>query len=201
MLAALAVFATLTVLAILAIAAVAAVTVPVAAIVVAVVALVIVAPVVVAAVFLVVGEFRRRTFDHGLRPGAIRRGRGLGAGVADGIELVTIFIEIFVEVVAVLLGILDRHLRLRGGDDAIVVFRMLEIILRHHPVAGALRVTGERSVFFGDLLCRSADLHIRAIALVGAGEGIGPLTVVIVATAAAIVVATAHAPVLLLWPH
>ncbi len=200
LLAALAVFATLTALAILAVAAVAAVAVPVAAI----VALIIIAAVVVvSAIFLVVGEFRRRTFDYGLRPGAVRRGRRLGAiagVVADIVELVAVFIEIVVEVVTILRDVLDRHLRLCGGNDAIVVFGVLEIVLRHHPVAGALRVTGECGVFFGDLLSRSADLHVRAVALVGAGQGIRPLAVVVVATAA-IVVATAHAPVLLLWPH
>jgi len=110
----------------------------------------------------------------------------------------------YAEIVAVLLDVLDRHLRLRGGNDAIVVFGVLEIVLRHDPVAGALRVTGQGSVFLGDLLSRSTDLHIRAVALVVARQGIRALAVVVVivvATAAAIVVATAHAPVLLLWPH
>src|SRR5204863_5266916 len=121
--------------------------------------------------------------------------------VAGIVEIVAIFV--LVEIVTVLLGVLDRHLRLRGGNDAIVVLGVLEVVLRHHTVAGALRITGQSGVFFGDLLSRSADLHVRAVALVVARQGIWPLAVVvvIVVAAAAIVVATAHAPVLLLWPH
>src|ERR1700750_3065311 len=101
---------------------------------------------------------------------------------------------------------MNRHLSLCGSNDAAVVPCMLEIILRHHPVAGALRVTGKGRIFFGDLLSRSPDLHVRAVALIVARQGVRALAIVVivvvtVATAAAIVVATAHAPVLLLWPH
>ena len=41
-----------------------------------------------------------------------------------------------------------RHLRLGGRDDAVVVLGVLEIVLRHHPVAGAVCVAGERACIF-----------------------------------------------------
>src|SRR5690606_12263047 len=92
--------------------------------------------------------------------------------------------------------LLLRHLRQRGHDDAVVVLGVLEIVLGHHAVAGALRVTGERGVFLGNLLRGTADLHIRAVALVVAGKRVGALAVLVLVAAAA----SAHAPVLL-WPH
>jgi hypothetical protein len=129
----------------------------------------------------------------------------IGIVVAGIVELVAILVAVIVEIVAILLGVLDRHLRLSGCDDAVVMLCVLEVVLRHHPVAGAVRVTGKGCVFLGNLLSRAADLHVRAVALVIARQGIRPLTVVvviiIVAAAAAAIVATAHAPVLLLWPH
>ena len=71
-----------------------------------------------------------------------------------------------------------------------------------------VRIARQRRVLLGDLLRRAADLHVRAVALVVAGQRIRPLAVVIivvviviVAATAAAIVATAHAPVLLLWPH
>ena len=130
-------------------------------------------------------------------------GRRVGDRIADSIELVAILIGVVVEIIAVVLDVLDRHLRLRGGNDAIVVLGVLKVVFSHHPVAGALRVTCQGSVFLGDLLSRAADLHVRAIALIVAGQRVRALAVVVVIiiATAAIVVATAHAPVLLLWPH
>jgi hypothetical protein len=121
------------------------------------------------------------------------------------VEIVAILVEIVVHIVAVLLLELLRHLRLRGSDDAIVVFGVLEIVLGHHPVAGAVRIPRQRSVFLRNLLRGAPDFHVRPVAFVVTGQRIGTLAVVIIIIVVAaiiiIVVASAHAPVLLLWPH
>src|SRR5690606_32151707 len=80
------------------------------------------------------------------------------------------------------------------------VLGVLQIVLRHHAVAGTHRVTRQCRVFLGDLLRGAADLHIRTIALIGAGERIGAAAIVVVIVVI-IIVAAAHAPILLLWPH
>ncbi|MBB4442408.1 hypothetical protein M2310_005867 [Rhizobium leguminosarum] len=101
------------------------------------------------------------------------------------------------------------HLRLGAGDDTIVMFGVLEIVLGHHPITGAMSVAGELRVFFGDMLRRTANLHIGAGAVKGPGERIAALAVEIVvivistaAAAAAVIVTTpSTALVLLSWPH
>ena len=85
-----------------------------------------------------------------------------------------------IHVVAVVLRLLDGHLRLCGGDDAVVVLGVLQIVLGHDAVAGTHRIARQRRVFLGDLLRRAADLHVRAVALIVAGQRIGPLAVVII---------------------
>jgi hypothetical protein len=102
------------------------------------------------------------------------------------------------------------HLRLGAGDDTIVMFGVLEIVLRHHTITGAMGVAGQLRVFFGDMLRRTANLHIGAGAVIAPGERIAALAVEIVvivistaaATAAAVIVTTpSTALVLLSWPH
>ena len=93
-----------------------------------------------------------------------------------------------------------RHLRLRRRDDAVVVLGVLEIILAGNPIAARLRVARELHVFLGHMQRGAANLHVAAVALVRALQGIGPLAVVAVAithaaTAALVVV------VLLSWSH
>src|SRR6188472_2201347 len=159
-----------------------------------VVAATVVAPVVVtativiaalAATFPVQRDLGRQAFDDRLRPGAMVDHRNLSIGNSVAVdtaivEIVAILVAVIVEIIAILLRVLDRHLRLRGRDDAIVVLGVLEIVLRHDPVAGAVCITGKGGVFFGDLLSRTADLHVRAIALVVARQGIRSLAVVVV---------------------
>src|SRR5690606_23407732 len=137
-----------------------------------------------------VGHFGGRAFDHRLRTGAVFHLLGLSAHGRDR-QLVILAIHNIVEIVNAL-TLLRLHLGHGGGDQAIVVLRVLQVIFSHHAVAGTLRITGEGGVFIRDLLCGPADLHIRTIALVAAGKRIRAL---------AVVAAAAHAPVLLLWPH
>ena len=82
-----------------------------------------------------------------------------------------------------------------GIQDAIIMLCVLQIIFRHDAVARTLRIARQRGVFVGDLLRGATDLHIRTVAFKAARERIRTLAVVVVAAA------SAHAPVLLLWPH
>ncbi len=98
------------------------------------------------------------------------------------------------------------HLSLCRRDDAVVVFGMLQVVLGHNAVAGALRIASKRRVFFGDMLSRTADLNIRAGAVIGPAERIAALAVEIVtaaaATAAIVVTAAPSTAIFLLsWPH
>jgi hypothetical protein len=144
----------------------------------------------------------------------------------NGILVVVALVHIVVALVAVaileLVAIVEfatviplkafLHLRLGGCDDAVVVLGVLQVVFSHDTVTGALRVTRERRVFLGDVLGGTADLHVRARAVIGPGERVGTLPVmiviVVVTTAATIVVAAGivvvtptAALVLLSWPH
>ena len=74
-----------------------------------------------------------------------------------------------IAVVALVALIAFLHLRLGGCDDAVIVFGVLEIVLRHHPVAGALCVAGKSGVFFRDMLGSTANFHIRTGTVIAAG--------------------------------
>ncbi|MBB4650238.1 hypothetical protein GGQ99_001993 [Aminobacter niigataensis] len=82
---------------------------------------------------------------------------------------------------------------------------MLKVVFGHHAIARALRVARQRGVFFGDLLRGATDLYVRTVALVVARKRVWTLAVaviiIVVAIVIIVVVTTAHAPVLLLWPH
>src|SRR5690606_29818670 len=158
-------------------------------------------------------DLGRRAFDDGLRRGAQIRGLlGLGLSaalsllrlfgtaavglgdMADILILVAVVIHVVVRHVPIALHalhVLDRHLGLRRGDDPVVVLGVLQVVLGHDAIPGALRVAGELGVLLGDLLRGAADLHIRPVALVIARERIGAPAIVVVAAA----IATAHAPV------
>src|SRR5690606_5564596 len=72
-------------------------------------------------------------------------------------------------VVANVANRLLRHLRHRRHDDAVIVLCVLQIVLGHDTIAGALGVPCECGVLFGDLLSGAADLYVRAVTLVRAG--------------------------------
>jgi hypothetical protein len=104
------------------------------------------------------------------------------------------------------------HLCLRCSNDAVIVFRMLQVVFGHDTVACALRITSKRRVFFGDVLSGAADFYIRAGAVIGPAERVAALAIeIVVSTAAAAAAAIAAAAivaatpptalVLLSWPH
>lgn len=80
--------------------------------------------------------------------------------------------------------------RLGGGDQAEIMFGMLEIILRHDRIARRLGITCELEIFLGHMMGGAANFHIGAVRLIGPRERIRPLAVV----------ATAHTLVLT-WSH
>lgn len=71
----------------------------------------------------------------------------------------------FRRTVAILLLLLDRNRRLHQAQHAEVMLSVLEIILAHHAIARAGRVTRELQVALVDHRGWSADLHVRAVAL------------------------------------
>jgi hypothetical protein len=73
-------------------------------------------------------------------------------------------------------------LRLLGRrDQPVVMLGVLEIVLRHHRVAGGLGVAGKLEIFFRDMLRGAPDFDVGAVALIGARQRIGALPVVIAA--------------------
>ncbi len=78
---------------------------------------------------------------------------------------------------------------------SIVVLGVLEIVFGYHPVAAALCIACKSGVFFGDVLSVPPNFNVGPVALVIAGKWIGTFAAVIVVTA------SAHAPILLYWPH
>ena len=69
------------------------------------------------------------------------------------------------------------HLRLCGCNNAVVMFSVLEIVLSHHTITGALRIPRKRHVFLRNMLRGSANLHIRTGTIICPGQRIGALTV------------------------
>ena len=128
--------------------------------------------------------------------------------VLVAVDIVTVTLAAFAEFAAIVALEAFLHLRLCGGNDAVVVFGVLQVVLGDNAVAGALRVTSELRVFLGDVLGSATDLYVWAGAVVAPRQRIATLAVEIVvivistAAAAVIVVATpATALVLLSWPH
>ncbi len=96
------------------------------------------------------------------------------------------------------------HLRLGGSDDPVVVFSVLQVILGHDPIAGALGIACESGILLCDVLGRTANLHVGTRAVVGPSQRVGALAVEVVsssATAATAVVTPPTTLVLLSWPH
>jgi hypothetical protein len=78
--------------------------------------------------------------------------------------------------------------------NAEIVFRKLEIALRHHGIARRLRVASELHVFFGNGLSRAANLHVWPVAFINPVQGVSA-AIILVASAATwpAVIATAIA--------
>lgn len=92
-----------------------------------------------------------------------------------------------------------RHLFAIAEDDAIVVFRVLQVILSQHRIARRQRVARQRYVLLGDVRGRAADFHIGPRALETAHQGILRFAVIVIIIV--VVVSTATATVLLTLPH
>jgi hypothetical protein len=58
------------------------------------------------------------------------------------------------------------ELLLGGGDEAKIMFGVLEVVFRRNRISRTLRVASELEVLFGDVGCRSANFYIRPIRLV-----------------------------------
>src|SRR5215472_89519 len=61
------------------------------------------------------------------------------------------------------IGLTLAELLLRCSDDAEIVLGMLIVILRRDRIAGALRITSELQIFFGDVGRGSADFYVRPV--------------------------------------
>lgn len=64
------------------------------------------------------------------------------------------------------IGLALPKLLLRCGDETEIVLGVLVIIFRCDWVAGALRVTSELKILFGDVGCGSANFYVRPVGLV-----------------------------------
>ncbi len=104
-------------------------------------------------------------------------------------------IILIIAIITIVALILDRRLSLRSENDSIVVLCVLEIVFSYHTIACALCIPCKSSVFFSDVLSVPPDFNVGAVALIVAGKWVGTFAAVIVVTA------SAHAPILLYWPH
>ena len=75
-------------------------------------------------------------------------------------------------------------LRRRGGDDAVIMLRMLKIILGHDAVAAGIGVAGQLQILLIHMRGRAADLHFRTVGIVSA-VGIEAAAIVAAAATAA----------------
>jgi hypothetical protein len=88
------------------------------------------------------------------------------------------------------IGLTLPELLLRRGDETEIVLGVLVIIFRCNRIAGALRVTSELKILFGDVGCGSANFYVRSIGLVHSRQWI------LMMMMSTLAVATAHAFVL-----
>ena len=90
------------------------------------------------------------------------------------------------------IGLTLPELLLRRGNDAEIVLGMLIIILRRNRVAGALCVTRELKVFFGDVGRGSANFYVGPVGLIHPRQWILMMPTFAVATAHALVLTVSH---------
>jgi len=67
------------------------------------------------------------------------------------------------------------------------VFRVLQIVFRHHRIAGSKRVARHGGVFVGNVLGGAANLYVRAGAVIGARKRIAILASIVVTPATALI--------------
>ena len=98
-------------------------------------------------------------------------------GVFAGLRLAAGRAALLMRLLLIVVRVLLTKLLLRRGDQAEVVLGVLIIILGGHRVAGPLRVTRERDVFFCDMRSGAADFDVGTVRFVNAREGILTLAV------------------------
>ena len=106
----------------------------------------------------------------------------------------------------VVIGILLPELFLRRGDQAEIMFGVLEVVLGRDRIAGALRIARQLHVFLGDMRGGAANFHVGAVRLVDPRQRILALAVIVIvvataATTAAAATAAATAHTLLTVSH
>jgi hypothetical protein len=96
------------------------------------------------------------------------------------------------------LRILLTELFLRGGDQAVVVLRMLIVVLGRHRIAGGLRVARQLNILLGDVSRISADLYVGSVRLKDPRHWVLTFAIVVMMLIAA---TTAHPLVVLTVSH
>jgi len=96
-----------------------------------------------------------------------------GERLAADVRLLTIAVVVAVigsahlaGLLLLVIGLILPELLLRRSDEAEIVLGVLIIIFCCNRIPGALRVTGELKVLFGDMRRRTANFYIRPIGLV-----------------------------------
>ncbi|ODN68749.1 hypothetical protein A6302_03943 [Methylobrevis pamukkalensis] len=102
----------------------------------------------------------------------------LGRRLAFRIAAVEAVVALAVEV-AVAIEVAGEGRPLRIGDDAVIVLGVLEIVLRHHAVAGRRGITRKLGILFRDMQGRSANLHVRTVGIEALGQRVHALAVVV----------------------
>jgi hypothetical protein len=106
------------------------------------------------------------------RIGHVARHRLVAGLVVARVEVVAALVRIGTEI-----GIALTELFLRRRDQAEIMLRVLEVVLRRHRVARSLGVAGKLHVLLGDVIWGPADLHVGTVGFVDPRERILALAV------------------------
>jgi hypothetical protein len=92
------------------------------------------------------------------------------------------------------IGLTLPKLLLRRCDQAEIMLGVLIIVFGSDRVSGTLRIAGKLKVLFGDVGCRSSNLHVRSVGLIHSRQGIlmMVMTAFAVATPHALVLSVSH---------
>ncbi len=157
-------------------------------------------------------RFERRALDIGLR--GVRRRAGLrlrpmllllikaarplrrrGEPVRQPAYIIVV-VEIVAADVSRLAGLAALGQSLRGlgrGDQAKIMFGVLEVILGRHRIAPGMSIARKLEIFLRHVMGVAPNLNVRAIGFIGARQGVGPPPVVRRPV-------VAH-PLILAWSH
>ena len=125
-----------------------------------------------------------------------------GERLAADVRLLAVPVVVAVVGAAHLTGLLLLVIRLtrpelllRRGDEAEIVLGMLIIIFRRDRIARALRIARKLDIFFRDLRSGAANLHVRPIRLIDAGQWILAFAVLVVTPSPHPLVTVSHGAV------